>query len=81
MKRTLNSLKEELSQEHQGAVAFEYIIILVIMAVAIFTAWGVLADQVIQKANEIADFIANNGRGGMGSSATHRGSQQWGTTP
>lgn len=59
-------MKELLIQEHQGAVAFEYIIILVIMAVCIFTAWEILSDQVIQKAGEIAEFIQNNGQNGLG---------------
>lgn len=77
IKKALNTIKEEVNQEHAGAVAFEYVIILVIMAVAIFTAWGVLADQVIVKANEIAEFIRTNGRSGVGEGTTHRGTTQW----
>ena len=62
----LEAMKQELTKEHDGAVAFEYIIILVIMAVCIFTAWKLLSDQVIAKAEQIADFIKNNGQTGLG---------------
>lgn len=72
------SITSELCQEHTGAVAFEYVIILVIMAVAIFTAWGVLANQVIQKANEIAMFIQNNGTQAMGNGGVTPGSSPFG---
>jgi Flp pilus assembly pilin Flp len=78
IKEVLETVQGELDQEHPGAVAFEYVIILVIMAVAIFTAWGVLADQVIIKANEIAEFIRTNGRSGVSEGTGHRGTQQWG---
>ena len=74
MHNVVKTFKDEMNQEHAGAVAFEYIIILVIMAVAIFTAWGVLANQVIQKANEIATFIQNNGTQAMGTGAVNHGS-------
>lgn len=59
-------MNEILTQSHEGAVAFEYIIILVIMAVCIFTAWRVLSKQVISKANQISDFIKNNGQTSLG---------------
>ena len=58
--------KELMNQEHSGAVAFEYIIILVIMAVAIFIAWGLLSDELKAKAQDIADFISNNGQQELG---------------
>ena len=58
----LETMKNELTQEHEGAIAFEYIIILVIMAVCIFTAWKTLSAQVTNKAKQIADFIKNNGQ-------------------
>ena len=61
-----NNIQQILQEEHKGAVAFEYIIILVIMAVAIFTAWKLLSDQVVTKAGQIADFIKNNGQTGLG---------------
>lgn len=64
MKNT--KIQQILQEEHKGAVAFEYIIILVIMAVAIFTAWKLLSDQVVTKAGQIADFIKNNGQTGLG---------------
>ena len=55
-------MKSILTQKHQGAVAFEYIIILVIMAVAIFIAWEALGGQVKSKGQNIARFIGNNGQ-------------------
>lgn len=58
-------MKKLMNQEHSGAVAFEYIIILVIMAVCIFAAWDLLGDAVVKKAGEIASFIENNGQGGL----------------
>lgn len=65
-KQAKQEMQEELHQEHEGAVAFEYVIILCIMAVACFTVWGILGNQIISKANEIAQFIANNGTQAMG---------------
>lgn len=65
MKSLLNkkkvALAAQLNEEHEGAVAFEYIIILVIMAVVIFTAWKTLGDVVTAKAIQIGDFIKGNG--------------------
>ena len=55
----------ELTTEHSGAVAFEYIIILVIMAVAIFTAWRVLSGQLKSKASDISNFIKDNGQNAL----------------
>jgi Flp pilus assembly pilin Flp len=69
IKRIAQEVQRELVEEHQGAVAFEYVIILVIMAVAIFTAWGFLADEVVKKAQEIALFIQNNGQNPLGTGA------------
>ena len=62
----MNNCKNIMNQEHEGAVAFEYIIILVIMAVAIFAAWGILSAELKQKAEEIKTFIANNGTSSLG---------------
>lgn len=62
------AIKAEMAQEHEGAVAFEYIIILVIMAVAIFAAWRLLSAQLEAKAKDIANFIANNGQSSLGTS-------------
>lgn len=61
----VKSFLNELDQEHSGAVAFEYIIILVIMAVVIFAAWNMLGDTVKDKAKEISSFISNNGQSGL----------------
>ena len=60
------NIVNQLNQEHEGAVAFEYIIILVIMAVAIFTAWKLLSSQIQAKAEDIAAFIQNNGQYDLG---------------
>ena len=62
----MNNCKNLMNQEHEGAVAFEYIIILVIMAVAIFAAWSLLSAELEKKAEEIRDFIANNGQESLG---------------
>ena len=62
VKNMVKIVKSELDKEHQGAVAFEYVIILVIMAVTIFTAWRLMSDAVIDKATDIASLIRNNGR-------------------
>ena len=62
-------MKNLLNEEHEGAVAFEYIIILVIMAVAIFFAWGLLSDQLEKKASDIAKFIQNNGQSALNKTA------------
>lgn len=56
-------MKSILTQKHQGAVAFEYIIILVIMAVVIFAAWNAMGSTVKDKGTKISNFISNNGQG------------------
>ena len=61
-------MKNLFNEEHEGAVAFEYVIILVIMTVAIFFAWGLLSDQLKKKASDIAKFIQNNGQSRLGHS-------------
>lgn len=65
-RKEMIKMKNLLTQKHSGAVAFEYIIILVIMAVATFAAWGILSTQVQDKAQKIADFIAGNGQNALG---------------
>jgi len=62
----MNKFAKLMNEEHQGAVAFEYIIILVIMAVAVFTAWGVLSKAITDKATQIQTFIKNNGQSSLG---------------
>ena len=59
-------MKNLLTQKHQGAVAFEYVIILVIMAVAIFFAWQTLSNQLKSKATQISSFIQGNGQSNLG---------------
>lgn len=62
MKKLWNKFKGVMNEDREGAVAFEYIIILVIMAVAIFVAWRLLSTEIKKKAGEIAKFIKNNGQ-------------------
>lgn len=62
MKKLWNKFKGVMNEDREGAVAFEYIIILVIMAVAIFVAWRLLSAEIEKKAGEIAKFIENNGQ-------------------
>lgn len=59
-------LKSILNEEHEGAIPFEYVIILVIMAVAIFTAWTNLSKELEAKSIQIAEFISNNGHDKLG---------------
>ena len=61
----IKTFMNEMEVEHSGAVAFEYIIILVIMAVVIFAAWNALGDVVKSTARAIARFLSNNGQGGL----------------
>lgn len=65
-KKKNEEVKNLMDEEHEGAVAFEYIIILVIMAVCIFKAWDILSGEVIEKAREIAGFIQNDGQYPLG---------------
>lgn len=60
------AVQDIMNEDQDGAIAFEYIIILVIMAVAIFSAWNFLSEAVITKAQEIAEFIQNNGQTELG---------------
>ena len=76
LKNAIMEFRDELHQEHQGAVAFEYVIVLVIMSVAVFTAWDVLADQIALKAKDIAAYIQNNGKAKMGNAGTKM-NPQW----
>ena len=69
----VKTFMNEMEVEHSGAVAFEYIIILVIMAVVIFAAWNALGDVVKAKATEIASFISNNGQSGLTGTGGTRG--------
>ena len=55
-------MKDLFTSKRSGAFAFEYIIVLVVMAVVIFAAWRILGDAVIAKARNIATFIGNNGQ-------------------
>lgn len=56
-------MKDVLLRKRSGAVAFEYVIILVVMAAMIFAAFGLLSGIVMDKAEEIGDCIMGNGVG------------------
>lgn len=55
-----------LNKEHEGAIAFEYVIIMVMMIVVIYGAWTALGAQISSKAAQIATFIKGNGQTGLG---------------
>lgn len=55
--------RQVLNKKRAGAFAFEYIIVLVVMAAIIFSAWDILGDAVIAKAKSIANTIQNEGTG------------------
>lgn len=42
-----------LGGKRQGAFAFEYIIVLVIMVTVIIAGWNILGEAVMQKVNEV----------------------------
>jgi hypothetical protein len=65
-RKAVASMKCTMAEEHAGVVSFEYIIILVIMAVVVYNAWGKLSKEVYKKALEIANFIQNNGQTPLG---------------
>jgi Flp pilus assembly pilin Flp len=62
-------MQEFMTSKHRGAFAFEYIIVLVIMAVAIFTAWKTLATALTSKASDLSAFIGSNGQTALGGGA------------
>lgn len=70
MKNFAEKMKQELNTEHEGAVAFEYIIILIIMVVALFTGFKVLADMFKTKSTQVADFIGGNGQTALSTGAS-----------
>lgn len=57
MNQMIKNFKKEVNKEHSGAVAVEYILILVIMAVVIVFAWNLLGDTIRAKVRQIAKFI------------------------
>lgn len=50
----------------KGDIAFEYVIILVIMAGVIFVGWNLLGDTVMNKIHEINDALTNQNIGSTG---------------
>lgn len=57
-----DNFMKTLNSEHEGAVAFEYIIIVVVMVVLIFAAWNILGGAIKNKANDVSSYIGNNGQ-------------------
>ena len=51
-------MKNYMNKKRKGAFAFEYIIVLVLMVAVIIFAWTLLGDVVMDKAQEIADFVS-----------------------
>lgn len=60
-------LKESIRRKRKAAVAFEYIIILVLMVVLIFAIWGALSDLITEKLHEIEEAMRNNSLSDTGS--------------
>ena len=60
-------LKESIRRKRKAAVAFEYIIILVLMVVLIFTIWGILSEAIEAKVNEIQTLLENDEMTDIGS--------------
>mgnify|MGYP000860851367 FL=1 len=57
----LAKIKGKLNEQHEGAIAFEFLIILVIFAVTIFAvASSPLMDAIKDQVREITDYITNN---------------------
>lgn len=54
---------EALNKKRAGAFAFEYVIILVLMAAIIFLAFDTLGDAVQKKVAAVANSISNEGHG------------------
>lgn len=59
MKAAMSSHRMALATERKGAVAFEYIIILVFMVVVIVAAWNILQPVILAKVEEIRDAVNN----------------------
>lgn len=57
MSRKVEDLKALAKKEQDGAVAFEYIIILVLMVAIIVAAFIILRPVIVSKAQEIATFV------------------------
>lgn len=55
-------MKEILYQEHNGEVAFEYIIITIVMTLVLFAGLNALRLQYKAKTSALGNFIANNGQ-------------------
>lgn len=52
--------KESIRRKRKAAVAFEYIIILVLMVVLIFAIWDTLSGLIEEKLGEIEEAMRNN---------------------
>jgi nitrate reductase NapE component len=57
-----------LRRKRLGAFAFEYIIVLVIMAVAVFGGFGTMSSAIQNKANDVECFVKANGQNALDNS-------------
>lgn len=60
-------LKESIRRKRKAAIAFEYIIILVLMVVLIFAIWDTLSVLIEEKLGEIEAAMRNNSLADTGS--------------
>lgn len=58
-------MQEILYQEHSGAVAFEYIIVLIMMTIVLFVGLSTIRWQYRIKTSQIRNFLQNNGQNGQ----------------
>ena len=68
IKKIINNLESKavyvklvLKSKEKGAFTFEYIIVLVLMVAIIMAAWAILTPVIMQKVNDIANSVSNNG--------------------
>lgn len=58
-------MQQILYQEHSGAVAFEYIIVIIMMTIVLFAGLSTIRWQYRVKASQIQTFLQNNGQKGI----------------
>lgn len=55
----LNKLKHTLNEEHEGVVAFEYVIVLISTAMIMFASYAVLGPYFKHASQQITDIVTN----------------------
>lgn len=58
-------MQEILYQEHSGTVAFEYIIVLIMMTIVLFVGLSTIRWQYRIKTSQIRNLLQNNGQNGQ----------------